>query len=86
MAQNLLLIEDFNMSRWSEYKEKNGATPLDLLNPKTKRVSDEIANLRLDMCIACPHLIQFTKQCTKCKCFMTAKTKIEAARCPIGNW
>ena len=30
------------MSRWSEYKEKNGVTPLDLLNPMTKRSSEEL--------------------------------------------
>jgi hypothetical protein len=24
-------------SRWEEYKAKNGVTPLDLLNPKTKK-------------------------------------------------
>jgi hypothetical protein len=74
------------MSRWAEYKEKNGVTPLDLLNPRTNRVSDEVAKSRLDICISCPELIQLTKQCKKCGCFMSAKTKIEAARCPIGNW
>ena len=73
-------------SKWEEYKEKNGVTPLDLLNPKTKRISDEIANSRLDICNSCPHLIQFTKQCKKCGCFMAAKTKYEAAKCPIGKW
>ena len=74
------------MSKWSEYKEKNGSTPLDLLNPRTNRVSDEVAKSRLDICISCPELIQLTKQCKKCRCFMTAKTKIEASRCPIGKW
>ena len=74
------------MSRWAEYKEKNGVTPLDLLNPRTSRVSDEVAKSRLDICISCPELIQLTKQCKKCGCFMTAKTKIEAARCPLGKW
>ena len=73
-------------SKWEEYKEKNGVTPLDLLNPKTKRTSDEIANSRLDICNSCPHLIQLTKQCKKCGCFMAAKTKYEAAKCPIGKW
>jgi hypothetical protein len=86
MAQNLLLIEKFNMSKWSEYKQKNGSTPLDLLNPRTKRVSDEIAKSRLEICNACPHLIQLTKQCKKCGCFMAVKTKIEASTCPIGKW
>jgi hypothetical protein len=30
-------------SRWEIYKEKNGVTPLDMINPNTKRVSDEDA-------------------------------------------
>ena len=74
------------MSKWSEYKQKNGSTPLDLLNPRTKRVTDDVANLRLEICNSCPNLIQLTKQCKKCGCFMAVKTKIEASTCPIGNW
>ena len=74
------------MSRWAEYKEKNGVTPLDLLNPRTNRVSDEVAKSRLDICISCPELIQLTKQCKKCGCFMAVKAKIEASTCPIGKW
>lgn len=86
MVQNLLLIGKFNMSKWSEYKQKNGSTPLDLLNPRTKRVTDDVANLRLEICNSCPHLIQLTKQCKKCGCFMAVKTKIEASTCPVGKW
>lgn len=74
------------MSKWSEYKQKNGSTPLDLLNPRTKRVTDDVANLRLEICNSCPYLIQLTKQCKKCGCFMAVKTKIEASTCPVGNW
>ena len=73
-------------SRWQEYKEKNGVTPLDMLNPNTKHTTPEIAEQRLDICKACPELIQVTKQCKKCGCFMTAKTKLESAKCPIGKW
>jgi len=73
-------------SRWEEYKEKNGVTPLDLLNPKTKRSSDDLASQRMEICKACPELIKLTTQCKKCGCFMRAKTTIEAATCPIGRW
>ena len=74
------------MSRWSEYKEKNGVTPLDMLNPHTKIVDEAIAEHRLSICNRCPELLQLTKQCKKCGCFMTAKTKMEMAKCPIGKW
>lgn len=73
-------------SRWQQYKEKNGVTPLDMLNPKTKKVTDIIANHRLNTCKGCPELIQATTQCKKCGCFMIAKTKLEAAKCPLGKW
>jgi hypothetical protein len=74
------------MSKWSEYKEKNGVTPLDMLNPNSKPASAELAEQRMDMCRACPELIKVTKQCKKCGCVMTAKTRLEAAKCPIGKW
>ena len=73
-------------SRWQQYKEKNGVTPLDLLNPMTKPADKELAKLRLETCLGCPELIKTTKQCKKCGCFMIVKTKLEAAKCPIGKW
>ena len=73
-------------SRWQEYKEKNGVTPLDMLNPNTKRTGDDLAKQRLDICLSCPELITLTIQCKKCGCFMSAKTKLDSAKCPIGKW
>ena len=73
-------------SRWEQYKEKNGVTPLDLLNPNTKPATEEASNERYDICLSCPELIKISKQCKKCGCFMSIKTKIESAKCPIGKW
>lgn len=73
-------------SAWQKYKEKNGVTPLDALNPRTKHVSPEIEEERYQICLSCPELFQPTKQCKKCGCFMGMKTKIEASKCPIGKW
>lgn len=73
-------------SRWQEYKEKNGVTPLDLLNPKTKRSEENVSNIRYSICLGCPELISATKQCKKCGCFMNIKTQLESAKCPIGKW
>jgi hypothetical protein len=73
-------------SRWQQYKEKNGVTPLDMLNPNTKLATQELAQQRLEICKACPELIKLTTQCKKCGCFMSAKTKMEAAKCPLEKW
>lgn len=73
-------------SRWEQYKAKNGVTPLDLLNPKTARAEKSLGEARLDICKACPELIQLTTQCKQCGCFMKIKTTLEAATCPLGKW
>lgn len=73
-------------SRWQEYKEKNGVTPLDLLNPMTKHADENLFKFRMSICQGCPELIQLTTQCKKCGCIMSLKTKLEAAKCPIGKW
>ena len=73
-------------SRWELYKEKNGVTPLDLLNPMTKNANQEVQSTRMKICLSCPELIKTTKQCKKCGCFMNVKTKLDVAKCPIGKW
>lgn len=60
--------------------------PWDFLNPNTEYVSDELANSRYDECLGCDRLIQLTKQCKECGCFMQAKTKLAGATCPLGKW
>ena len=73
-------------SRWEQYKEKNGVTPLDLLNPATKKANDELAESRMAICQACPELFKATTQCKKCGCFMAAKSMLANAKCPVGKW
>ena len=74
------------MSRWSEYRDRNGVTPLDALNPHSIKVSEELAEERFNICKGCPEFIKISGQCKKCACFMAIKTKYEAAKCPIGKW
>jgi hypothetical protein len=62
------------------------ARPWDLFNKNLGRVQTDIATERMDICNACEHLIQATKTCKECGCFMTAKTKLPNAACPIGKW
>jgi hypothetical protein len=76
------------MSKWKEWQEKNKDTvkPWDMLNPNIEKLSEEVAQKRLDMCLGCDRLIKITNQCKECGCFMNLKTKLPNAFCPIGKW
>lgn len=69
-----------------ERLRERAAKPWDLLNPNKPRSNEELANERYNICLSCPELIQLTKQCKKCGCFMAVKTKLKEAVCPIGKW
>ena len=73
-------------SPWEIYKEKNCITALDIVNPMTKKTDEEASNARYLICLACPELINLTKQCKQCGCFMKIKTQFEDAKCPLGKW
>lgn len=60
------------------------ARPWDLLNPKTKYVTKEIAEKRLSICESCDDY--FKQFCKNCGCYMPIKSKMEIASCPIGKW
>jgi len=59
--------------------------PWDMLN-KDNYVSEEISDVRMSICMDCPSLIKLTKTCKECGCFMTMKTKLIKAECPLGKW
>jgi hypothetical protein len=77
---------DKELSAWEKYKESLGESrPWHLLD-RENYVEDEVAKERFSICKGCPELIKLTTQCKKCGCFMTAKTKLKMASCPIGKW
>ena len=41
---------------------------------------------RINVCKSCPEFIASTTQCKRCGCFMSAKTRLTHASCPIGKW
>jgi len=74
------------MSAWSEYKAKLGESrPWHYVNPNNY-VLEAVSSNRMDICLSCDKLIQITKQCKECGCFMSAKTKLQNATCPLGKW
>ena len=64
---------------------KKDARFYDLFRPE-KHATEELAQERLSICEGCPELIKATKTCKECGCFMVAKTKLQAAECPLGKW
>ena len=72
------------LSRWEQYKQKNGVTVFDSI--KAEKLLPEQSEKRYAVCLECPELIKLTKQCKKCGCFMQFKATLKDAKCPIGKW
>ena len=51
---------------------------------KQKLLREDV-NHRWATCQACPELTD-ANRCKQCGCFMKLKTKVKAAKCPIGKW
>lgn len=75
------------MTPFQEWKKKLGDTrPWHLLDPNAPKSGDEESARRFATCLECPSLIQSTKQCKECGCFMAMKVKLKNATCPLGKW
>ena len=51
-----------------------------------KTVSPKVAQSRQNICNSCEHRRKFVNQCSICGCFLTAKTKMLYAECPLKKW
>lgn len=47
---------------------------------------EDIVQGRMSICEICPELLPTTKTCKKCGCFMTMKTRLNMASCPLSKW
>lgn len=47
---------------------------------------DETQKIRIELCNSCEHLVKPTRTCTKCGCFVDAKTRLKHSSCPIEKW
>lgn len=81
------MSEEDKVNAWKQWKKNLGDTrPWDIVNPNVEKADEDVAKSRYSICLACPELIQLTKQCKKCGCLMPLKTKLKAATCPLGKW
>lgn len=49
-------------------------------------VDSKIQQNRIQICNSCEDFNSKTTQCRKCGCFMSAKTRLKTASCPVGKW
>ncbi len=49
-------------------------------------LSDEQTENRLSICRACDKFVEVTNMCSKCLCFLPAKTRMAPATCPEHKW
>jgi hypothetical protein len=59
---------------------------IDLFNPSKERSDKDLIEDRLAICNSCEWLRVKTQRCRKCGCFMTLKTTLVQAKCPLGKW
>jgi hypothetical protein len=67
-------------------EEERDVKPWDLLNPKKERSEQELADYRMSICRTCEHFLQRSQRCSQCGCFMSLKTTLKQARCPVRKW
>jgi len=48
--------------------------------------TEELVQTRLSICQACEFFSSENSRCTKCGCFMLAKTKLQVSKCPVNKW
>lgn len=49
-------------------------------------VTEDVYISRMDICKTCEFFRQTDSRCSKCGCFMEAKTRFVKTTCPIGKW
>jgi hypothetical protein len=49
-------------------------------------VTEELHNHRMKICGGCEFFLKEDKRCSKCGCFMEAKSKFNKTYCPIEKW
>ena len=51
-----------------------------------ERTAEPERERRYAICTACEHRIVRLDACSKCLCYLPAKTSLKNSRCPLGKW
>lgn len=61
------------------------AKPWDLLD-SDNYTTEKNRGDRYNTCLGCERLFKPTRTCKECGCFMSLKTWLKHAECPLGKW
>lgn len=67
-------------------EENKDVTFFDLFDSNQPKSDKELVEYRLSICQTCPFFSKAGNRCKKCGCFMSLKTTLRKAKCPVGNW
>ena len=51
-----------------------------------KFVSEDVRNIRMDICKECPSWSERFNRCTECGCQMRVKVALASSQCPLKKW
>jgi len=51
-----------------------------------KFVSEDIKQIRMDICMMCPSWEHTNNRCTECGCQMRIKASLKSSECPLKKW
>ena len=81
-----LALENYAVSAPEVNDEiSRSVTPIDLLS-SSNYTDKGTRNERMDICNGCERFFKLTKSCKECGCFMSMKTWLKEAECPLGKW
>lgn len=67
-------------------KDNGDVEFFDLFDPNQPRSDKDLIEYRLEICNKCPFFNKRLKKCRQCGCFMSLKTTLKSAKCPVGHW
>lgn len=67
-------------------KDNGDVEFMDLFDKTQPRAERETIEARLAICNTCPAFKKNTKRCGKCGCFMSLKSTLQLAKCPLDKW
>jgi len=49
-------------------------------------VSEDVKQIRMDICMVCPSWEHSNNRCTECGCQMRIKASLRSSECPLKKW
>lgn len=86
MRSNQNRIKEEILSKLKNFNETVVDSFGELAKGKSVFVESNVVSSRMAICNSCDKFQSKSTQCSVCGCFMSAKTRLKKASCPLGKW